>query len=121
MDEIGLNNGAQPFALNHDALADVVQKAAHAVSDEEGRLVLDPAAVERDLAKLVLVIVELLRRLMEHQALARMDRGTLTEPQIDALSEALFKAQSKIDSLRDAFGIDPEDFNIDLGPLGTML
>ncbi|MEM7568228.1 MAG: gas vesicle protein K [Pseudomonadota bacterium] len=117
MDELGLD----VFALPQDALTDAVQKAAGALSDEEGRLTLDPASVERDLAKLVLVMVELLRRLMEHQALARMDRGTLTDAQIDALSDALFKAQSKIDSLREAFGIAAEDFNIDLGPLGTVL
>lgn len=99
----------------------VIGAATQSLAGPDGRLALDPKALERDLAKLVLVVVELLRRLMEHQALARMDRGTLTEQQIDALSDGLFHAQAKIETLREAFGISAEAFNIDLGPLGKVL
>ncbi|MEO0411366.1 MAG: gas vesicle protein K [Pseudomonadota bacterium] len=99
----------------------ILSAASQTLADGDGRLKIDPEAVERDLAKLVLVVVELVRRLMEHQALARMERGTLTDLQIDALSDALYRSQAKIQDLREAFGIAPEDFNLDLGPLGKVL
>jgi len=99
----------------------VLSAATRTLSGDDGRIKIDPDSVERDLAKLVLVVVELLRRLMEHQALARMDRGTLSDQQIDRLSEGLFRAQSRLEELREAFGIPEEDFNVDLGPLGKIL
>lgn len=99
----------------------VLAAAQAALGGPNGRVTLDPDHLERDLVKLVLVIAELLRRLMEHQALERMDRGTLTETQIDALGDALSRAQLKIAEMRDCFGIAEDDFNIDLGPLGTLL
>ncbi|MEM8799269.1 MAG: gas vesicle protein K [Pseudomonadota bacterium] len=102
-------------------LDDVLSQAKTAVADDQGRIQIDPENVERDLAKLVLVVVELLRRLMEHQALARMDRGTLSEEQIDALSDGLYRAKAKIDEMRKAFGIPDDQFNIDLGALGSIL
>lgn len=100
---------------------EVLAAAAQSLADKNGKIAIDPEAIERDLAKLVLVVVELLRRLMEHQALARMERGTLSGTQIDALSNGLFRAQAKIEEMREAFGIAPEDFNIELGPLGKVL
>ncbi|MEM6833492.1 MAG: gas vesicle protein K [Sphingomonadales bacterium] len=100
---------------------DIFEIGAQQLADEQGRLVLNPDTVERDLAKLVLVVVELLRQLMEHEALARMDRGTLRDSEIDALSDALFRAKKRIEEMCEAFGIPPEDFNIDLGPLGRIL
>jgi Gas vesicle protein K len=96
-------------------------RQAGAFGDADGRLHIDPANVERDLAKLVLVVVELLRRLMEAQALKRMERGTLTDEEIDRLGEALFKAKAKVEEMREHFGIDEADFNIDLGPIGRVL
>lgn len=110
-----------PLSLSKADVDSILAAASQTFADGDGRVTLDPEAMERDLAKLVLVVVELVRRLMEHQALARMERGSLTDAQIDALSDALFRSQAKIEDLRDAFGIAPEDFNVDLGPLGKVL
>lgn len=109
------------FEIGSADLSAILATATQTMSDAGGRLTIDPENVERDLAKLVLVVVELLRRLMEHQALARMDRGTLSDHQIDALSDGLLKARTAIETLREDFGIPPEAFNVDLGPLGKIL
>ncbi|MFI6866628.1 gas vesicle protein K [Nocardia sp. NPDC050406] len=86
-----------------------------------GRLHLDTDTVERGLATLVLTIIELLRQLMERQAIRRMDAGDLSDEQIDRLGTTLMRLSEAMDELRDHFGLDPEDLNIDLGPLGPLL
>jgi hypothetical protein len=85
------------------------------------RLDLDPDTVERDLAKLVLTVVELLRQLMERQALRRVDEGDLSEDQEERIGLTLMLLEDRMDVLRDAFGLEPGDLNIDLGPLGPLL
>ncbi|MEW1912911.1 gas vesicle protein K [Kitasatospora sp. NPDC085895] len=85
------------------------------------RIELDPEAVGRDLAALVLTVVELLRQLMERQALRRMDAGDLTEDRIEVLGRTLMALEERMDELREHFDLRPEDLNIDLGPLGPLL
>jgi hypothetical protein len=85
------------------------------------RVDLDPDTVERDLAKLVLTVVELLRQLMERQALRRVDGGCLTEAQEERIGLTLMLLEDRMDLLREKFGLEPEDLNIDLGPLGPLL
>jgi hypothetical protein len=85
------------------------------------RLEFDPDKIEKQMVKLVLIIAELLRRLMESQALHRMERGALTDPQIDALGEALYRAKATIEQLRSQFGLQDEELNLNLGPLGKLL
>ncbi|MEU9014565.1 gas vesicle protein K [Streptomyces sp. NPDC048479] len=85
------------------------------------RVDLDPDTVERDLAKLVLTVVELLRQLMERQALRRVDVGDLTEDQEERIGLTLMLLEDRMDVLRERFGLEPEDLNIDLGPLGPLL
>jgi hypothetical protein len=85
------------------------------------RLDLDPDTVERDLAKLVLTVVELLRQLMERQALRRVDEGDLSEDQEERIGLTLMLLEDRMDVLRDIFGLEPGDLNIDLGPLGPLL
>lgn len=85
------------------------------------RLDLDPDTVERDLAKLVLTVVELLRQLMERQALRRVDEGDLSEDQEERIGLTLMLLEDRMDVLRDTFGLEPGDLNIDLGPLGPLL
>lgn len=85
------------------------------------RVELDPDTVERDLAKLVLTVVELLRQLMERQALRRVDAGDLTEEQEERIGMTLMLLEDRMDVLRDKFGLEPGDLNIDLGPLGPLL
>ncbi|MFJ6695047.1 gas vesicle protein K [Streptomyces sp. NPDC091272] len=73
------------------------------------------------MAKLVLTVVELLRQLMERQALRRVDTGDLTEDQEERIGMTLMLLEDRMDILRDKFGLEPGDLNIDLGPLGPLL
>lgn len=85
------------------------------------RINSDPANVERGLVSLVLTLVELLRQLMERQAIRRVDQGTLTDEQVERIGTTLMLLEEKMAELRDHFGLTPEDLNIDLGPLGPLL
>lgn len=84
------------------------------------RISADPEVVENGLAKLVLSIIELVRRLLEKQALRRMDRGTLTEPEIERLGAALMKLEEKMGEMKQVFGLTDEDLNLSLGPVKTL-
>ncbi|MFF5446319.1 gas vesicle protein K [Streptomyces sp. NPDC012888] len=85
------------------------------------RVELDPDTVERDLARLVLTVVELLRQLMERQALRRVETGDLTEDQEERLGLTLMLLEDRMAVLRGRFGLTPEDLDLDLGPLGNLL
>ena len=81
------------------------------------RISADPEIVENGLAKLVLSIIELVRRLLEKQALRRMDGGNLTDEEIERLGNALMKLEEKMAELKRTFGLSDEDLNLNLGPL----
>jgi Gas vesicle protein K len=85
------------------------------------RLDGDPETVEKGLATLVLTVVELLRQLMERQALRRVDDGSLSDDQIERIGSTLMALESRMAELREHFGLQPEDLNLDLGPLGPLL
>ena len=85
------------------------------------RINSDPATVEKGLVSLVLTLVEILRQLMERQAIRRVDRGDLTDEQIERIGTTLMLLEEKMAELREHFGLTPEDLNIDLGPLGPLL
>jgi hypothetical protein len=85
------------------------------------RIGADPENVERGLAQLVLTIVELLRQLMERQALRRIDAGGLSDAQVERLGTTFMELDRRMEELRGEFGLEPEDLNIDLGPLGRLL
>jgi hypothetical protein len=85
------------------------------------RVNADPENVERGLAQLVLTIVELLRQIMERQALRRIDGGRLTEEEIERLGRTFMELDKRMAQLRDEFGLDEEDLNLNLGPLGNLL
>jgi hypothetical protein len=85
------------------------------------RIGADPESVERGLAQLVLTVVELLRQLMERQALRRIDAGGLTEEQVERLGRTFMELDRRMEELRIEFGLDAEDLNLDLGPLGRLL
>lgn len=84
------------------------------------RINADPERVEQGLARLVLTVVELLRRVLEHQAIRRMDGGTLTEEEVEKLGLALMKLSQRMDELKEVFGLSDDDLSIDLGPLGEL-
>jgi hypothetical protein len=85
------------------------------------RLETDAESVQRDLAALVLTIVELLRQLMERQAIRRVDAGGLSAEQVEQLGLGLMRLEEAMTTLRETFGLDADDLDIDLGPLGTLL
>ncbi|MYW69352.1 gas vesicle protein K [Streptomyces sp. SID8379] len=82
---------------------------------------IEPDTVERDLMKLVLTIIELLRQLMERQAVRRFDTGDLTEDQEERVGLTLMLLEDRMAELRERYDLRPEDLNIDLGPLGPLL
>lgn len=85
------------------------------------RINADPEGVERGLVSLVLTLVELLRQLMERQAIRRVEHGDLTDDQVERIGTTLMLLEEKMAELREHFGLEPEDLNIDLGPLGPLL
>ena len=84
------------------------------------RINADPDKVEQGLARLVLTVIELLRRVLEHQAVRRMDGGSLSDEQIEKLGLALLRLNERMGELKQTFGLTDEDLSIDLGPLGEL-
>ncbi len=85
------------------------------------RLETDPEEVQRDLVRLVLTVIELVRQLMERQALRRVDSGDLSDEQVEGLGLALMRLEEAMTELEERFEIDAHDLNLDLGPLGPLL
>jgi hypothetical protein len=85
------------------------------------RLAVDADSVERGLAGLVLTVIELIRQLMERQALRRIDVGDLTDQQMERIGQTLMALDEQMTALREHFHLDPDDLNLDLGPLGPLL
>lgn len=85
------------------------------------RIEADPESVARDLGRLVLTIVELIRQLMERQAIRRVEAGDLSEETVERLGLGLMRLEEAMTELREHFGLHPDDLNIDLGPLGDLL
>ena len=85
-----------------------------------GRIAADPEIVENGLARLVLSIIELVRRLLEKQALRRMDGGNLSEEEIERLGNALMKLEEKMEEMKRTFGLSDVDLILSLGPFRTI-
>jgi hypothetical protein len=85
------------------------------------RVKVDPENVEHGLAKLVLDVIELVRRLMEHQAMRRVEGGSLTDEEIEQLGETFLKLSNRMQELKLAFGLENEELNLNLGPLGDLM
>ncbi len=81
----------------------------------------EPEDVQKSVAQLVLTIVEFLRKLMERQAIRRMEQRTLTRRQAEAVGTALMKLEETIRDMGRRFGLEPKDLNLDLGPLGKLM
>ena len=85
------------------------------------RINIDSQSVEQGLAKLVLTLIELIRKLLEKQAVRRMEGGGLTPEQVEELGLALMKLEAKMQELKEQFGLEDEDLNLDLGPIGRLI
>jgi hypothetical protein len=81
----------------------------------------NPEDVQKSVVQLVLTIVEFLRRLMERQAIRRMEQKTLTRKETEAVGEALMKLEETIRDIGAKFGLSPEELNLELGPLGKLM
>lgn len=81
----------------------------------------EPEEVQKSVVQLVLTIVELLRRLMERQAIRRMEQKTLTRKEVEVVGEALMKLEETVREIGKKFGLTPEELNLDLGPLGKLM
>jgi hypothetical protein len=81
----------------------------------------DPEDVQRSVARLVLALVEFLRKLLEKQAIRRMEGGTLTPEETEAVGQALMKLEETVKDIAARFGLTPEELNLDLGPLGRLI
>ena len=97
------------------------QVAESTINSLTGRVTADPETVERGLVQLVLTLVELLRQVMERQAVRRLDAGAMTPEEIERVGRTLMLLENRMAELRDHFGLTPEDLNLDLGPLGKLL
>ena len=94
----------------------------HRIGAPLGRTIsADPEGLEKGLAQLVLTIVELLRQLMERQAIHRVDAGTLSDAEVERLGRTFMALAERMDELKATFGLTDEDLNLDLGPLGNLM
>jgi len=85
------------------------------------RINADRESLEKGLAQLVLTLVELIRQLMERQALRRIEGGSLSAEEVERLGETFMLLEQKMEELREHFELEKEDLNIDLGPLGKLI
>lgn len=99
----------------------MTQGSRQATVDHRQRVAADPEQLEKGLAQLVLTIVELLRQLMERQAMRRIDSGSLTEEEEERLGRTFLALAERMEELKETFGLRDEDLNLDLGPLGNLM
>src|SRR5215210_4879372 len=81
----------------------------------------DPDEVRRSVLKLVLTLVEFVRQLLERQAIRRMEGGSMTDEETEAVGQALMRLEETIRELAAQFGLEPADLNLDLGPIGKLV
>jgi uncharacterized protein involved in exopolysaccharide biosynthesis len=118
------NAAPKPYSGNEDQeafdreLADQLSVLADSLPR---RINIDPDLVEKELAKLVLTLIEFIRRLLERQAVRRVEGGGLTPEQIENLGLALMRLEAKMQDLKGQLGLQDEDLNLDLGPLGRLI
>jgi hypothetical protein len=107
--------------FNTGPLDDLSQEVAKLTDNDESKLKLSPDNADSGLAKLVLTLVELIRKLVEKQAMRRVDGGSLTDEEIERLGETLMKLELKMEELKKHFNLTDRDLNINLGPLGDLM
>ncbi|MFH1798251.1 MAG: gas vesicle protein K [Candidatus Omnitrophota bacterium] len=107
--------------MSKSSIAIIAKDPSEIENSNPGRINLDPKDVEKGLGKLVLTLVELIRRLLEKQAMRRVDGGSLTDREVERIGETLMLLEDKMDELKKIFDVKDEDLNINLGPLGNLM
>jgi len=110
------NTGTVDLSVN-----DITEELEQLTNNKGSKLKLTPDNADSGLAKLVLTLVELIRKLVEKQAMRRVDGGLLTEEEIERLGETLMKLEMKMEELKKHFNLTDRDLNINLGPLGDLM
>ena len=109
------------MSVSDDSAFPLDQIAESTLNSLTRRVDADPETVERGLVQLVLTLVELLRQLMERQAVRRLDAGAMTPDETERVGRTLMLLEDRMAELRDHFGLTQDDLNLDLGPLGKLL
>lgn len=114
---------SQSKSDNQETIANIVSSAIDYGSDQilQPKANIDPKNIEKGLAKLVLTLVELIRKLMEKQAIRRIEAEQLNASEIERVGNAFFLLNEKIEQLKETFGLEDVDLNLDLGPLGELI
>lgn len=116
-----MSSSGSPFARELDLWGESAGALERLEAALPRRLNADPEGLEKGLAQLVLTLVELLRELMERQALRRIEGGTLSDEEVERLGRTFMALKDRMEELKDVFGLKDEDLNLDLGPLGNLL
>lgn len=107
------------FNSNSDKM--LLEEIESLTFNDDSKLKITPENADSGLAKLVLTLVELIRKLIEKQAMRRVDNGSLTDEEIERLGETLMKLELKMEELKKYFNLTDKDLNINLGPLGDLM
>lgn len=107
--------------LNTGILDEFDKEIKNAGNSATARIEANPDNADSALAKLVLTLIELIRKLVEKQAIRRVEGGLLTDDEIERLGETLMKLEMKMEELKKTFNLSDEDLNINLGPLGDLM
>lgn len=104
-----------------DSVEQITAELRDIASGLPERLETGPEDIEAGLGRLVLTVVELIRRVLEHQAVRRMEGGSLTDEEVENVGLALLRLEERMEDIKEAFGLAGEELNVDLGPLGRLL
>jgi hypothetical protein len=101
--------------------ADDPPKSMHSGDHQTPRIAIDPENIKKGLGQLVLTLVELIRQLLEKQAIRRIEGGSLTEDEMETMGLVFMELNTQLNWLKAEFGLTDEDLNLDLGPLGKLI
>lgn len=120
-DAVGDPRDADETRIEADDPALFAAELADLAPGLPARLDATPETIDSGLARLVLTLIEFIRQVLEHQAVRRMEGGSLSDDEVEQLGLALMRLQERLEEVKATFGLSGEELNIDLGPLGRLL